>query len=67
MYVAGPLSIEAGYQHGWNKHGFVNFVLTFGRPAVREHTLSDALLGDEAFTPRDLKNYTLDTVKRAMI
>lgn len=67
LNIAGPLAIEMGYQHGWNKNGFINFVLTFGRPAVREHTLSDAFLGDEAFTPRDLKNYTLDPVRRALI
>ncbi len=67
LNIAGPLAIEMGYQHGWNKSGYVNFVVTFGRPAVREHTLADAFLSDEAFTPRDLKNYTLSPVERALI
>lgn len=67
LNIAGPLAIDMGYQHGWNKHGYVNFIVAFGRPAVREHALSDALYVDEAFTPRDLKNYTLDLVERARI
>ncbi len=67
LNVAGPLAIEAGYRSGWNHSGFVNFVISFGRPAVREATLVEGFLADEAFTPRDLKNYTLDTVSRALI
>ncbi len=70
LNIAGPLAVEMGYRHNEGrkkKHGFVNFIVNFGRPAVREHTLADAFLGDEAFTPRDLKNYTLDPVARAVI
>lgn len=59
MNLLGCLSLETGYHHGWNKSPFARLILSFGRAAVTEHTLADKLFSDEAFTARDLRNYTL--------
>jgi len=67
LNLTGPLAIEAGYSHGWNKTGYVNFVVSFGRPATRQFTLADGFLADEAFTPRDLARLALLPENRATI
>lgn len=59
MNLLGCLSAEVGYHHGWNHSTFGRLILSFGRAAVTEHTLADKLFSDEAFTARDLRNYTL--------
>jgi len=61
------LSLQAGYHNGWNKSPFARLILTFGRAASMEHTLTDKLIGDEAFTARDLRNYTLQTADRTEV
>ncbi|MGR3952004.1 MAG: hypothetical protein QRY74_03765 [Chlamydia sp.] len=67
LNIAGPLAVEMGYNKGFHNKGYVNFVLTFGRPAVREHTLMDGFVSEEILAPRDLKNHTLAPVTRALI
>ncbi len=65
MNLAGPVALEAGFGRGWGQGGYVKLAVNFGRAAFAEHTLSDAgIIASEAFTARDLKNYTLETVGR---
>ena len=64
MNILGCLALEGGYLGGWGNGEYVRLVLSFGRPAVAEYTLMDGILGNEVFTPRDLKNYTLAPVAR---
>lgn len=61
------LSLEAGYHNGWNKHPFARLIMSFGRAASAEHTIADKLFGDEAFTARDLRNYTLAMPSRTAV
>jgi len=67
MNLISCLSVEAGYHHGWNKSPFARLILSFGRAAVTEHTLADKLFADEAFTARDLRNYTLQMPYRTAV
>ena len=58
------VGLQMGYKQGWNKNEFIRLVVNFGRPAVAEHTMLDKFFSDEAFTARDLRNYTLKMVDR---
>ena len=62
--LLGCLALEGGYLGGWTSNPYVRLVLSFGRPASNEYTLADGFLGNEAFTARDLKSYTLAPVMR---
>jgi hypothetical protein len=64
MNLLGCLALEGGYLGGWGNGTFVRLVLNIGRPASNEYTLADGIIGNEVFTPRDLKNYTLAPVAR---
>lgn len=61
------VGLQMGYKQGWNNNQFIRLVLNFGRPAVSEHTMLDKFFADEAFTARDLRNYTLKMVDRETI
>ncbi len=65
--IFGCLALEGGYLGGWGNGAFVRLILNIGRPASNEYTLADGILGNEVFTPRDLKNYTLAPVARERI
>jgi hypothetical protein len=67
LNLLGCLALEGGYLGGWGNGTFVRLVLNFGRPASNEYTLADGIIGNEVFTPRDLKNYTLAPVARERI
>jgi hypothetical protein len=67
MNLLGCLALEGGYLGGWGNGAFVRLILNIGRPASNEYTLADGILGNEVFTPRDLKNYTLAPVARERI
>jgi len=67
LNLLGCLALEGGYLGGWGNGSFVRLVLSFGRPAFNEYTLADGILGNEVFTPRDLKNYSLAPVMRERI
>ena len=67
LNLLGCLALEGGYLGGWGNGAFVRLVLNIGRPASNEYTLADGILGNEVFTPRDLKNYTLAPVARERI
>lgn len=58
------VSLQMGYMNGWNKNQFMRLAVTFGRSASVEHTLFDKFFSDEAFSARDLRNYTLQMVAR---
>jgi len=64
LNLLGCLSLEGGYLGGWGSNGFVRLVLNFGRAASQEYALTEGFLGEEAFTARDLKNYTLVSPSR---
>lgn len=64
--LLGCLSLEGGYLGGWGRNSFVRLVLSLGRPASAEYALTDGLLGNEAFTPRDLKNITSVPVRNTI-
>ncbi len=64
MNLAGPVALETGFDKGWGQGGFVALVLNLGRASCTEHTLSDGdVFGAQAFTARDLKNYTLQPIE----
>lgn len=65
MNIAGPVALETGFDQGWGRGGYVKLAVNFGRPAVVEHSLLDSgIFASQAFTARDLKNYTLEPVGR---
>lgn len=65
--LLGCLALECGYLGGWGNGAFARLILNIGRPASNEYTLADGIIGNEVFTPRDLKNYTLAPVARNRI
>ena len=67
LNLLGCLAVEGGYLGGWGKGKYVRIILNLGRPAYNEYTLVDGFLGNEIFTPRDLKNYTTAPVARQRI
>jgi hypothetical protein len=67
LNLLGCLALEGGYLGGWGNGAYVRLILNIGRPASNEYTLVDGIIGNEVFTPRDLKNYTLAPVARERI
>lgn len=67
LNLLGCLALEGGYLGGWGNGSYVRLVLSLGRPAFMEYTIADGFMGNEVFTPRDLKNYTLAPVMRERI
>lgn len=67
LNLLGCLALEGGYLGGWGNGAYVRLILNIGRPASNEYTLADGIIGNEVFTPRDLKNYTLAPVARQRI
>lgn len=67
LNLLGCLALEGGYLGGWGNGAYVRLVLSLGRPASNEYTIADGFMGNEVFTPRDLKNYTLAPVMRERI
>ncbi len=65
--LLGCLALECGYLGGWGNGAFTRLIFSLGRPASNEYTLADGIIGNEVFTPRDLKNYTLAPVARNRI
>jgi hypothetical protein len=57
LNLLGCLAVEAGRSGGLKSNHYYRAVLSFGRPASNEYTLVDGLIGNEAFTPRDLRLY----------
>lgn len=64
MNLLGCLALEYGRTGGFKAKHSLKAILSFGRPASNEYTLTDGLIGNEAFTPRDLRNYSLAPIAR---
>ena len=67
MDLVGPLALQFGERKDVRRSKFVRFVVNFGRPAHREYTMAEGLIGEEAFTARDLRGYTLSPILRQRI
>lgn len=67
LNLLGCLAVEGGRVGGFKTDKFARIILSFGRAASTEYTLTDGLIGNEAFTARDLRNYGLASVARTRV
>ena len=67
MNLLGCLALEGGRVGGFKTDHFIRLILSFGRPASNEYALTDGIVGNEAFTARDLRNYGLAPIARTRV
>jgi hypothetical protein len=64
LNLLGCLAFETGRVGGFKTNHYIRAILSFGRPASNEYALTDGVIGNEAFTAYDLRNYGLAPIAR---